>query len=124
MIERMLSVVLLPLLAFVAAAGVLTITPGIDTAMVLRTSASGGPRAGIAAGLGICGGLFVWGTHLQEIFASSFSFDGMVEISKPRCSRCPDIRKLLDDHNRRSALSKPGGHTGRLVTRDGSPVWA
>jgi threonine/homoserine/homoserine lactone efflux protein len=62
MIERMLSVVLLPLLAFVAAAGVLTITPGIDTAMVLRTSASGGPRAGIAAGLGICGGLFVWGT--------------------------------------------------------------
>lgn len=52
---------LLPLLAFVAAAGVLTITPGVDTAMVLRSSASSGPRAGAAAGLGICAGLFVWG---------------------------------------------------------------
>jgi threonine/homoserine/homoserine lactone efflux protein len=53
--------VLLPLLAFLAAAGVLTITPGVDTAMVLRSSTSHGPRAGAAAGLGICGGLFVWG---------------------------------------------------------------
>src|ERR1700740_2164227 len=57
----MSSAVLLPLLAFVAAAGVLTITPGVDTAMVLRSSASHGPRAGAAAGLGICAGLLVWG---------------------------------------------------------------
>jgi threonine/homoserine/homoserine lactone efflux protein len=57
----MLDAVLLPLLAFVAAAGVLTITPGVDTAMVLRSSTSYGPRAGAAAALGICSGLFVWG---------------------------------------------------------------
>lgn len=55
------AAVLLPLLAFVAAAGVLTVTPGVDTAMVLRSSASHGPRAGAAAGLGICAGLLVWG---------------------------------------------------------------
>ena len=55
------AAVLLPLLAFVAAAGVLTITPGVDTALVLRSSASHGPRAGAAAGLGICAGLLVWG---------------------------------------------------------------
>jgi threonine/homoserine/homoserine lactone efflux protein len=55
------SAVLLPLLAFVAAAGVLTLTPGVDTAMVLRSSTSHGPRAGSAAGLGICAGLLVWG---------------------------------------------------------------
>ena len=52
---------LLPLLAFTAAAAVLTITPGADTAMVLRTSTSDGPRAGVATALGICLGLLVWG---------------------------------------------------------------
>jgi threonine/homoserine/homoserine lactone efflux protein len=34
------------LLLFIAAAGILTITPGVDTAMVLRTSAADGPRGG------------------------------------------------------------------------------
>ena len=57
----MLSSTLLSLFAFVVAAGLLTITPGVDTAMVLRSSTSGGPRSGFAAALGICAGLFVWG---------------------------------------------------------------
>jgi threonine/homoserine/homoserine lactone efflux protein len=50
---------LLPL--FIVAAGLLTITPGMDTAMVLRTSTSCGPRDGAAASIGICLGLLVWG---------------------------------------------------------------
>jgi len=49
------------LLTFAAAAGLLTLTPGIDTAMVLRASTAGGPRAGAAAAAGICLGLLVWG---------------------------------------------------------------
>jgi threonine/homoserine/homoserine lactone efflux protein len=48
-------------LLFIAAAGLLTITPGVDTAMVLRTSTARGPRDGAAASLGICLGLWVWG---------------------------------------------------------------
>jgi threonine/homoserine/homoserine lactone efflux protein len=48
-------------LLFIAAAGLLTITPGVDTAMVLRTSTSGGPRNGAAASMGICLGLLAWG---------------------------------------------------------------
>ncbi len=52
---------LIALLAFAAAAAVLTITPGVDTALVLRSAAAQGPRAGAAASLGVCAGLFVWG---------------------------------------------------------------
>lgn len=50
-----------PLLLFLVAAGLLTITPGVDTAMVLRTSAACGPRQGTAAAFGICLGLLAWG---------------------------------------------------------------
>lgn len=49
------------LIAFVFAAGLLTITPGLDTAIVLRASALEGRRAGIAAAAGITLGLVVWG---------------------------------------------------------------
>ncbi|MGE5721994.1 MAG: LysE family translocator [Sphingomonadales bacterium] len=49
------------LLAFLAAATVLTITPGLDTAMVLRATTAGGARAGGFAAVGIGLGCLVWG---------------------------------------------------------------
>ena len=49
------------LLLFIAASGLLTITPGVDTALVLRTSTVDGPLAGAKASLGICLGLLAWG---------------------------------------------------------------
>ena len=49
------------LIAFALAAGILTITPGLDTALVLRTSAVEGARRALMAGLGICAGCLVWG---------------------------------------------------------------
>lgn len=48
------------LIAFTIAAALLTITPGLDTALVLRTSAVEGPRRAILAGAGICCGLYIW----------------------------------------------------------------
>jgi len=49
------------LIAFVAAATLLTITPGLDTAMVLRTAAVEGPRTAVLAGFGIICGCLAWG---------------------------------------------------------------
>ncbi|MGH6613816.1 LysE family translocator [Sphingomonas sp.] len=50
------------LIAFVAAATLLSITPGIDTAMVLRTATGGGARRGLLAAAGIGLGCLVWGS--------------------------------------------------------------
>ncbi len=49
------------LLAFAAAATLFAITPGIDTALVLRTAAINA-RAALFAALGICLGCLCWGT--------------------------------------------------------------
>ncbi len=49
------------LLAYVLAAGLLTITPGLDVAMVLRTAAVEGPRRAALAAFGICCGCLAWG---------------------------------------------------------------
>ena len=61
--------------AFTLAAGVLTVTPGLDTALVLRTAAVEGPRRAMSAGLGICLGCLIWGlavsTGLGVLFAAS-----------------------------------------------------
>jgi threonine/homoserine/homoserine lactone efflux protein len=49
------------LTAFLIASSLLTITPGLDTMLVLRVAAGGRARAAIAAGAGICLGLLTWG---------------------------------------------------------------
>lgn len=49
------------LIAFTLAAGLLTLTPGLDTALVLRTAAAEGPRRAAGAALGIGLGCFIWG---------------------------------------------------------------
>jgi threonine/homoserine/homoserine lactone efflux protein len=49
------------LLAYSVAAALLTITPGLDTALVLRTAAVEGARRAALAGLGIVAGCLAWG---------------------------------------------------------------
>jgi threonine/homoserine/homoserine lactone efflux protein len=49
------------LIAYIAAAGLLTVTPGLDTAMVLRAAAVEGPRRASLAALGIVCGCLAWG---------------------------------------------------------------
>jgi threonine/homoserine/homoserine lactone efflux protein len=49
------------LVSFAAIALLLTITPGIDTAMVLRSTIAGGHRAGFATAFGVFVGVLAWG---------------------------------------------------------------
>src|SRR4029077_10434420 len=64
------------LLAFTAAAGLLTITPGLDTALVLRTAAVDGGRRALLAGLGVCLGCLVWG------LAVAVGLGGLLAVSR------------------------------------------
>ena len=49
------------LLAFSLAALLLTLTPGLDTALILRTACAEGGKKAFQAALGIDAGCFVWG---------------------------------------------------------------
>jgi threonine/homoserine/homoserine lactone efflux protein len=48
------------LVSFAIVAGIITITPGLDTFMVLRSSIQHGLRSGLLASLGVNAGLLVW----------------------------------------------------------------
>jgi len=51
-----------PIALFAVAALVSTVTPGLDTALVLRTTITRGHRQGCFAALGIASGVLAWGT--------------------------------------------------------------
>lgn len=64
------------LIAFALAAGALTITPGLDSTLVLRTAAVEGPRRAALAGIGILLGCMVWG------FAAAVGIGAVLAASK------------------------------------------
>jgi threonine/homoserine/homoserine lactone efflux protein len=64
------------LLSFACAAALLTITPGLDTALVLRTAAVEGRNPAMLAGFGICFGCLAWGV------AASFGLSALLAVSQ------------------------------------------
>jgi threonine/homoserine/homoserine lactone efflux protein len=74
--------VLTDALAFAAVAALVTITPGLDTVLVLRTAVSSGRRAGYLAGVGIATGCLLWAAAsaagLTAVLATSrLAFDAL-----------------------------------------------
>ncbi len=68
------------LVAFSLAAGLLTITPGLDTALVLRTAAVEGQGRAWLAAIGVCLGTLCWGAMVAFglgalLAASKVAFD-------------------------------------------------
>ena len=61
--------------SFAVVAGLLTIIPGLDTALVVRTAVAQGRRRGFAVALGISTGVLIWGAAaavgVSELLAAS-----------------------------------------------------
>ncbi|HJV42772.1 LysE family translocator [Caulobacter sp.] len=102
------------LVAFALAAGLLTLTPGLDTALVIRTAAAEGPRRATGAAIGIGLGCLVWGaaasfgvgalltasqaayTILKWVGAAYLAWTGIRMILKPRDQFEPGEMKAVD----------------------------
>ncbi len=102
------------LIAFTLAAGLLTLTPGLDTALVIRTAAAEGPRRAAGAAIGIGIGCFVWGaaaafgvgalltasqtayTVLKWAGALYLAWTGFRMILRPRDAFEPDETRSVD----------------------------
>ena len=70
------------LIAYIAAASLLTVTPGIDTALVLRTAVTRSAREAALTGLGIATGCFGWAALVAfglgaVLAASTFAYTAL-----------------------------------------------
>ena len=64
------------LMAFTFAAALLTLTPGLDTALILRTATVEGTRKAIQAQLGINAGCLAWAA------AVAFGLGALIAVSE------------------------------------------
>ncbi|WP_341648185.1 LysE family translocator [Thauera humireducens] len=64
--------------AFTFAAAVLAMTPGVDTALVLRTSVAGGVARAVLAALGVAAGCVVWGAVVAVGLGALLATSGLL----------------------------------------------
>ena len=105
------------LVAFLAAATLLTIAPGLDTALVLRTAAIAGPRRAALAGLGVAVGCFGWAI-LVALGLGALLAASQVAYTTLRWIGAAYLvwvgYKMLR-HPRRSFVPEAGGNEGQRV---------
>lgn len=71
--------------AFAVVAGLLTVTPGVDTLLVLRTTIAVDRRTGLVAGAGVLTGLMTWacaaGLGVSALFAASSTMYTVLKVA-------------------------------------------
>ena len=111
------------LLAFTLVAAVVTITPGLDTALVVRSTLRDGRGAGFDAALGICSGLVVWGfasaLGITVLLRTSQTAYDVLRIAGAVWLVILGVRTLLDA--RRSVHAPDDVETAGAVTSSARP---
>jgi threonine/homoserine/homoserine lactone efflux protein len=117
--------VLTAVLAFAAVAALVTITPGLDTVLVLRTAVSSGRRAGYLAGVGIATGCLLWAAASAAgltalLAASRLAFDAL-RLAGAGYLLWLGVRALWNAHRMTNAPAgdEPARMSGRAALRQG-----
>lgn len=114
------------LLAFAAFAALVTMTPGVDTLLVLRASAAGGRGAGVAAAIGIGVGCLTWATAgaigvTALLAASQLAFD-VLQLAGAAYLCWLGARALWSVRRRRSGAGVPSSAKHPAASPDPAPV--
>jgi threonine/homoserine/homoserine lactone efflux protein len=108
------------LLAFVAVAAVVIVTPGQDPALVIKNTLAGRRAAGIATALGVSTGQAVWAiatsAGLAAVIVASERVFLVLKLAGAAYLVCLGLHALWSALRRRSA-SYPVGHTTPLGRR-------
>jgi threonine/homoserine/homoserine lactone efflux protein len=112
---------LFALVAFALAGAVMTVSPGPDSLLVLRTAVAAGPARAFAAAAGICTGLLAWALAaafgISAILAASTLLYQMLKWAGAAYLVWLGVRLLL---NARSGAALSANPDGAAVRRDQS----
>ena len=108
------------LLTFVPVAAALTITPGVATALVIRSTLRGGRRAAFATTLGNSAGVLAWAlaaaVGIAAVVAASLTAFTVVKIAGAVVLLAMGLHSILAKHEAPVAVSRP---QQRSAFRDG-----
>lgn len=109
------------ILSFALVAGLMTITPGVDTALVLRTAATRGRAAGFAAALGITSGVLVWAVAaavgVSALLAASHTAYTVLRVAGALYMVYLGVRLVV------AALRRPGAPVDEAAARRPAGAW-
>jgi threonine/homoserine/homoserine lactone efflux protein len=112
---------------FVLLSAALTLTPGPDDVLVLRSATRGGPRSGAASALGVAAGSLIWGAAAATGAATVVSrspamYDGMQWAGAGYLVALGVVSLVAHRPGRSAATAnRPPGTAGYAVAGPGAP---